>query len=105
MAIHCQFYTKQLVGWVEPPGPAYGRPDDKLRGWARICPALKRYPSVAFCEDDRSREEINPSCALVILAVRRPVPVYPDERIQSDRPETFLPNSDIARVILCRQPG
>src|ERR1700730_11077584 len=64
MASHCQFYTKQLVGWVEPPGPAFGRPDDKLRGWARICPASKRYPSTVFCEEDGFREELNPSCAL-----------------------------------------
>jgi EAL domain len=43
---------KQLVGWVE------------RRGWARICPASKRYPSIAFCEDDGFREELNPSYAL-----------------------------------------
>ena len=23
--------TGAVVGWVEPPGPAFGRPDDKLR--------------------------------------------------------------------------
>src|SRR6266571_776130 len=52
----------QPVAWVAPPGPAFGRPDDKLRGRARICPASKRYPSIVFakinclCEDDGFRE-------------------------------------------------
>jgi hypothetical protein len=28
---HRNSYLNQRVGWAEPPGPAFGRPDDKLR--------------------------------------------------------------------------
>jgi hypothetical protein len=39
--------------WVEPPGPAFGRPDDKLRDvnqWS-------------FCEDDGVSRRLTSSCA------------------------------------------
>ena len=39
---------------MEPPGPAFGWPDDKLRD-TRQCPV---------CNDDGFREELNPSSEL-----------------------------------------
>jgi DNA-binding transcriptional LysR family regulator len=44
------------------------------RGWARICPALKRYPSIVFCEDDGFREELNPPCVLLHSPKKRKGP-------------------------------
>ena len=51
------FYVLQVVGWVEPPGPAFGRPDDKLRDTHRF--SLLESP-----QRDGFRKRLYPSCEL-----------------------------------------
>src|SRR5690242_1002226 len=49
-------FSLRSVGWVEPPGPAFGRPDDKLR---ETHPFHRR--------DMMGIATLHPSCALCLL--------------------------------------